>query len=51
MKKKITISIDDEILDFIHEKLNQKDFASVSHAFEKVMYDFMVKDREGWELP
>jgi len=48
MKKKITVSIDDEILDFVNEKLTQKHFASVSHAFEKVMYDFMVKEREGW---
>lgn len=48
MKKKITISIDDEILDFINEKLGRRDFASISHAFTKVMYDFMVKEREGW---
>jgi len=48
MKKKITVSIDEEILEFINDKLSRKDFASVSHAFEKVMYDFMVKERDGW---
>ena len=48
MKKKITISVDHELLDFVYEKMSRKDFASVSHAFEKVMYDFMTKEREGW---
>lgn len=39
-----TITIDKELLDWIEQKIKEKEFASLSHAVEKALYE--LKKRE-----
>jgi Arc/MetJ-type ribon-helix-helix transcriptional regulator len=34
-----TITIDEELLDWIEQKIKDKEFASLSHAVEKALYE------------
>jgi len=38
MKLKKTITINQDILDWINQKIEEKEFASLSHAVEKGLY-------------
>jgi Arc/MetJ-type ribon-helix-helix transcriptional regulator len=44
-KKKTSISVDETLLKWISEKINEKKFASVSHAVEYAL--FKLKTEEG----
>ena len=35
MKKKITITLDDNLLEWIEKKVKEKEFSSVSHGIQK----------------
>lgn len=36
--KKKTITIDDELVKWVQEKIEEKEFANFSHAMQKAMY-------------
>ncbi len=38
MKLKKSVTINKELLDWINQKLEEKEFASLSHAVEKALY-------------
>lgn len=38
MKIKKTVNINQELLDWINQKIDEKEFASLSHAVEKGLY-------------
>jgi len=42
-KQKITISLNDNLLEWIHEKIEEKEFASVSHAIAKALTKLRVE--------
>ena len=50
MKLKKTITINQELLDWINQKIEEKEFASLSHAVEKGLYT-MKKNYEETEKP
>jgi len=50
MKIKKTVNINQELLDWINQKIEEKEFASLSHAVEKGLYT-MKKNYEKTEKP
>jgi Arc/MetJ-type ribon-helix-helix transcriptional regulator len=46
MKLKKTITINQELLDWINQKIEEKEFASLSHAVEKGLYTLKKKYEE-----
>jgi len=45
MKEKITITVNDGLLEWVHKKIEEKEFASVSHAIQKAL-TLMKKEYE-----
>jgi Arc/MetJ-type ribon-helix-helix transcriptional regulator len=45
MKKKISVSIDESLLDWIHTQIENKRFASLSHAVNYALNDLKTQDK------
>ena len=43
MRKKITISVDEELLKWVEGEIEIRRFGSVSHAFEFALFNLMPK--------
>jgi Arc/MetJ-type ribon-helix-helix transcriptional regulator len=41
-----TVTIDKELLDWIEEKIKEKEFASLCHAIEKALYELKEREQE-----
>ena len=45
-KVRVSISVSQEVLDFIEQGIEKRDFATVSHAFEKGIYKIMEEEKK-----
>ena len=43
MKKKVSVAIDESLLQWIHEQIQKKRFASVSHAVNYALNEIMER--------
>ena len=46
-KRSVTVTIDVDLLEWVNEEIEKKEFASISHALEKAL----VKLKEQYEKP
>lgn len=49
MKEKVTISVNDGLLKWVHKMIEKKEFASVSHAVQKALSLMKLKYESGKE--
>ncbi len=45
MKKKISITIEEDILKFLDKKVREKVFRNKSHGFESAVHELMKKEK------
>ena len=44
-KVRVSISVSPEILEFIEKEIEKREFATISHAFEKGIYKLMEEEK------
>ena len=46
VKRKVTITLNGSLLEWVQEKIKRKEFGSVSHAIEKALFDMREREKE-----